>query len=133
MSVFVPHLLLCWWTPPPPPEVCTRASVCADVEPLWNVQHSPDSHLPNRCRGFPPVPPARRRCRPPGSCHRDPHPLPGWASSGAPLEGEPEAELRVVETSPAPHPQGSGCTRFLLRRRRHSPRLGPRSEGEETP
>ena len=87
--LFLPHLLLCWWMPPPPPEVCTRASVCADVVPLWNVQHSPESHLLNRRQGFPRVPPARRRCRPPGSCHRDPHPLPGWASSGAPLEGEP--------------------------------------------
>ncbi len=131
---FLPYLWLCWWKAPPPPEVCTRASVCADVVPLWNVQHSLDSHLLNRRRhrGFPRAPPARRRCCPPGSCHHDPCPLPCWASSGALLEGGPAAEPRVCETSPVPRPQGLGCTRSLLHRLRHSPRLGQRSEGEET-
>lgn len=128
------YLWLCWWKAPPPPEVCTRASVCADVVPLWNVQHSPDSHLLNRRRrrGFPRAPPAPRCC-PPGSCHHDPHPLPCWASSGALPGGGPAAEQRGGGTSPAPRPQGWGCTRSLLHRQRRSPRLGPRSEGEETP
>lgn len=133
-SFFMTYLLLCWWKAPPPPEVCTRASVCADVVPLWNVQHSPDSHLLYRHRHcFPRTSRAHRHCCPPGSSHCDPHLLPCWASSEAQLAGELAAELKVCGTSPVHRPLGSGCTRSLLHHPHRSPLLGPHSEGEDTP
>lgn len=120
---FLTYLWLCWWKALPPPGVCTRASVCADVVPLWNVQHSPDSRLLKRHhQGYPRAHPGD-----------DPHPLPCWASSGALLEGGPVVEQRGVERSLSPHPQGSGCTKSLLRRQRRSPRLGPCSKAEQMP
>lgn len=135
---FLPHLWFCCWKAPPPPEVCTRASACADVAPLWNVQHSHDLHLLIHHRRLRRAHPAPRRCcrhlRPLESCCCDPRPLlPCWASSLAPFEGGPAAEWRVGETPPVHRPQGSGCTRSLLHRLHRSPQLGPRSEVEESP
>jgi len=130
---FLPYLWFYWRKAPPPPEVCTRASVCADVVPLWNVQHSPEHRLLKRHRGFPRAPPARRHCRPQGSCRPDQRPPPCWASSGAQLGGEPADGRRVAERSQLHRPQGLGCTRSRLHRLRHSPQPGQCFEDEGTP